>query len=112
MRRLLVASAFLLLVSCSDNSPTDSGDGSQVSLLTTSFSPQLLTVSAGTEVTWVNTTSTTHTITPDQHTQWQRREMSNSGETFTVRFDTPGSYEYYCEPHQSVGMTGRITVTP
>ena len=33
-----------------------------------------------------------------------------SGNTFTVRFDRPGSYEYFCVHHASVGMTGHVIV--
>lgn len=30
--------------------------------------------------------------------------------SFKQTFDTPGTYDYYCSPHQSVGMVGRIVV--
>ena len=33
-----------------------------------------------------------------------------SEETFEYSFDTPGTYDYYCIPHQSMGMVGRIVV--
>ena len=26
------------------------------------------------------------------------------------KFDTPGEYSYYCEPHQGAGMAGKIIV--
>ena len=48
-----------------------------------------------------------------------RRPPSNSphptrlqapGETYTVKLTTPGTYEFYCEPHQGAGMAGKITV--
>jgi plastocyanin/uncharacterized membrane protein len=29
---------------------------------------------------------------------------------FEHTFDTPGTYDYYCRPHQSMGMVGRIVV--
>lgn len=29
---------------------------------------------------------------------------------FEYMFDTPGTYDYYCIPHKSMGMTGRIVV--
>jgi plastocyanin len=28
----------------------------------------------------------------------------------TNKFDTPGTYGYYCEPHQGAGMQGTIIV--
>jgi len=30
--------------------------------------------------------------------------------TFEYTFDVPGTYDYYCTPHRSVGMAGRIVV--
>lgn len=30
--------------------------------------------------------------------------------SFDYTFDTPGTYDYYCIPHQSMGMVGRIVV--
>lgn len=34
-----------------------------------------------------------------------------SNNSFTVEFDVPGTYEYYCVHHQSVGMVGKVVVT-
>lgn len=36
--------------------------------------------------------------------------MNAPGETYTAKFDTAGTYGYYCEPHQGAGMKGSITV--
>jgi hypothetical protein len=32
------------------------------------------------------------------------------GESFSVTFDTPGVYDYFCVPHEQAGMVGRIIV--
>lgn len=32
--------------------------------------------------------------------------LNAPGESFSVTFDTAGSYGYYCEPHQGAGMAG------
>lgn len=76
------------------------------------FSPSALTISSGTSVRWINVTpgSVLHTVTPDGHTEWTAANLSNEGATFTHTFDTPGTYEYFCEPHVGQGMTGTITV--
>jgi plastocyanin len=40
-----------------------------------------------------------------------RDEYLNApGESFTAKFDTPGTYGYYCEPHQGAGMVGKVIV--
>jgi plastocyanin len=36
--------------------------------------------------------------------------LIQSGDTFDVTFEQPGTYEYYCIPHESAGMKGTIVV--
>merc|ERR1712100_997468 len=36
--------------------------------------------------------------------------LNGPGEKVTNKFDTPGTYGYYCEPHQGAGMQGTIIV--
>lgn len=75
------------------------------------FSPSSLTIQTGSTVRWVNVTNTFHTVTPDGHSEWERVETDTAAETvLTVTFDTAGTFEYFCEPHQSVGMVGEIVV--
>lgn len=35
--------------------------------------------------------------------------LNAPGESFSIKFDTPGTYGYFCEPHQGAGMAGKIT---
>lgn len=74
------------------------------------FSPSALTIDAGTQVRWVNVSTVLHTVTPDGHTEWTSATLADDGDTFIHTFDTPGTYLYFCQPHQSQGMTGTITV--
>jgi len=36
--------------------------------------------------------------------------LNAKGETVTTTFKTPGTYGYYCEPHQGAGMAGKVIV--
>lgn len=74
------------------------------------FSPSTLTIDAGTDVRWMNVSAVLHTVTPDGHTEWTRVELADEGDLFVHTFTTPGTYEYFCEPHVGQGMTGTITV--
>lgn len=74
------------------------------------FDPSTVTIEVGTTVRWVNDAAVFHTITPSGHSEWQRQEMNSAGQTFTHTFDAAGTFAYFCEPHQSQGMTGSITV--
>jgi plastocyanin len=74
------------------------------------FSRTNVSISAGTAVRWVNVGAMLHTVTPDGHTEWTSANLGGNGATFTHTFDTPGTYDYYCDPHLANGMTGTITV--
>jgi len=69
-----------------------------------SFDPQELTVTAGTEVTFKNEDSVTHTVTG---TDFDSGDIQPGGE-FKHTFATAGSYDYHCSIHPS--MTGKIVV--
>jgi plastocyanin len=73
---------------------------------TNGFNPATLTVPAGTTVTWGNNDVTTHTTTSDTGL-WNSNNM-NSGNTFSFKFDTPGTYRYHCTIHSF--MNGTIVV--
>jgi plastocyanin len=74
------------------------------------FTPADITISPGTTVRWTNTSSLFHTVTPDGHSEWSDADLSGNGSTFVHTFDTPGTYEYFCSPHQAQNMTGVIRV--
>lgn len=71
------------------------------------FSPKVLTVPAGTRVTWFNGDNVVHTVTSD--TGLFNSGNLGPGAAFSYQLDTPGTYEYHCEPHPS--MQGTIIVT-
>jgi plastocyanin len=74
------------------------------------FSQASLQVAVGTTVRWVNQGSMLHTITPDGHSEWTEATLASTGAVFTHTFTEPGTFPYYCAPHQSAGMTGVVTV--
>lgn len=106
----------LLGVACGgDSGGPSNGDSPQVTLTTgLRFSPDDLTIDPGTTVRWVASTALLHTITPNDPTQqgvWARATSSSAGTVLTHTFTVSGQvYNYFCEPHQSSGMTGVIRV--
>ena len=84
-----------------------------VSMQGQSFSPVELHVVPGTTVTWTNDSEVGHTVTADDNAY----DSGNvePGDSFSMTFDTPGRYQYYCIPHGSPGlhgMAGVIVVDP
>ncbi len=87
------------------------------------YVPAAVTITVGQSVVWTNTSSMVHTVTADpslakdpRHVQLpQGAQPFNSGDltpgaTFRHTFDVPGTYVYFCIPHEVLGMIGRITV--
>lgn len=70
------------------------------------FVPTPLSISAGTTVTFGNNDNTAHTSTSDVGL-WDSQSFG-SGQTFTHKFDTPGTYTYHCTIHPF--MKGTIEV--
>lgn len=80
------------------------------------YSPRLITVSAGTTVTWTNNDGVVHTVTSgtSDGTVGTPDGLFDSGnmelrDTFAVTFSEPGEYPYYCVPHP--WMSGTVIVT-
>ena len=70
------------------------------------FLPALLTVNAGTKVTWVNKGSKAHTVVSND--KLFDSGLVNVGGEFSHTFDAPGTYSYHCAPHAK--MIGQIVV--
>ncbi|HEU5210139.1 MAG TPA: plastocyanin/azurin family copper-binding protein [Longimicrobiales bacterium] len=81
-----------------------------ITLQGTSFSPSDVTISVGETVRWENRDGATHTVTPDGHSAWAEAVLDANGEAFEHTFNTAGTYNYYCNPHRTQGMTGVIRV--
>ena len=78
------------------------------------FDPATINVKAGDEVTWTNAGGA-HTVTggenaPDPASPIGNNNLFDPNATVKVKFDKPGTYKYFCQPHLSVGMIGEIVV--
>jgi plastocyanin len=100
----------LILTACGggDASEPADGGGETVSLSGSQFSPGSLTVSAGTTVTFTNTSG--HTVTEGSNGQAADDPIidEQGGEDIVFTFDEPGTYNLTCQIHSSMNMT--ITV--
>ncbi len=79
------------------------------------FSPADITINAGDSVQWQ--LASIHTVLEVTQQTWNANGNTAKAGGFstpfgggTVKFDTPGTYFYVCEPHASIGMKGKITV--
>jgi plastocyanin len=70
------------------------------------FMPTTLTVNAGAEVSWVNKDDEPHTVVSD--TGLFRSGALDTDESFSFKFDKPGTYHFTCSIHPR--MVGTIIV--
>jgi len=76
------------------------------------FGPTLVWVDEGTEVTWEWTgEGGAHNVVANSGAEFNSGSaVDNEGETFTQTIEEGGMVEYYCSPHESLGMKGAVAV--
>ncbi|WP_052888564.1 cupredoxin domain-containing protein [Thermogemmatispora carboxidivorans] len=72
------------------------------------FSPQTLTIKKGTRVEWINKSDAPHTVTSNTGAFSDSGTIGENA-TFTLLFNTAGTYQYHCSIHTY--MTATIIVT-
>jgi plastocyanin len=109
-------------------------DDYDIGMSISAFRPTEFAVAPGTTVVWKNTSKHSHTVTAYGGDIPEKAEFFASGgydsqqaavdgwegntggaieqgERFTHEFTVPGTYGYYCIPHETNGMVGTIEVT-
>jgi plastocyanin len=85
--------------------------GAKVAITNNKFEPKIVTIKAGSEVTWENKEGT-HAVSADDGS-WTSSALT-AGKTYSQKFDKPGKYSYYCTFHGGKGgheMSGVVNVT-
>ena len=95
-----------------------------------SFDPESISVTSDQPVTFTNDSDESHTVTAYEDELPQGAEYFSSGdlsgedearsnvaegliqpgEEFSVTIEEPGTYSYFCIPHEGDGMVGTIVV--
>lgn len=108
-----------------DEEVADPVDHATVAMITTDegfhFDPHVTRVTVGGSVTFVNE-SGSHSAAayhpdndrslrmPEAAAPWDTGLMTEAGAEQEVSFDTEGVYQYYCRPHEGMGMIGALIV--
>ena len=94
------------------------------------FDPSGASVKVGDTVSFTNTSKEAHTVTAYENDIPEAADFFDSGsaeseaearkniavslikegDTFEVTFSEPGTYKYFCIPHEGAGMRGTIVV--
>jgi len=75
------------------------------------FQPKAIEVKAGTTITWTNRDAIEHSVTagaPDAPSGDFDSGYFTQGQRYSITFDKPGEYTYFCARHKS--MRGTVTV--
>ena len=84
------------------------------------FVPDEVKICKGDTVTWTNNKGGPHNVVFDedaipagvsQEAISMDDQLGDEGATFSKKFDTAGTYAYYCEPHRGAGMTATLIVS-
>src|SRR5262249_19316534 len=67
------------------------------------FSPERVTVKAGTTVTWVNEDDIPHTVASS--TKAFKSKALDTDDKYAFTFTTPGVYQYFCSLHPHMTRT-------
>lgn len=107
--------------------PEEPVDHAEVTMVTTGeedgfhFEPHVVWVHPGGRVTWT-IESGDHSATayhpdndrpgrvPDGAASWDSGLLTEQGEDFEHTFERAGVYDYYCIPHEAMGMIGSVLV--
>ncbi len=127
---LIAASLGLALTACGIGGPAykpASPDAAATVEMTNDldFSPANVTIQVGDVIEWRNQSLFTHTVTvevglakdpkntelPDAASPFNSRDIP-PGEIFSFVFQVPGTYRYFCIPHEARDMVGEIEVIP
>ena len=100
--------------------------GAVVTMNGFNYAPKRVTIKTGQTVQWTNTDAILkHTVTADPKLAKTASSVAlpagampfDSGmlkpsQTFMYTFTTPGTYKYFCIPHERMGMVGEVEVQP
>ena len=125
----LATAVAVLLAGCisSEPAPTDPLEGDVVVDMTAAltFAPATVQVQSGGTVVWTNGSSMPHTVTADPDLAANPASVTlpagaepfaspliGAGGSYSRTFTVPGTYRYFCQPHEGAGMIGVVEVLP
>jgi plastocyanin len=83
-----------------DNGGSGTPGANEVWIRGMAFDPAVITVAAGTTVTWTNKEAVAHTVTSNAGL-FDSGDMGN-GDVFSSAFDSTGTYLYHCTFHSNM----------
>jgi plastocyanin len=107
-----VAACLLLVMAISElrgvlaASPEANPPGVEVSIDNFSFTPPVVTVKPGTQITWINRDDIPHTVVSNENVF--KSKALDTDDKFSFTLSKPGTYSYFCSLHPR--MTAKVVV--
>jgi plastocyanin len=95
--------------------PASAAADANVSFQFAQYSPSEVTIARGQSVTWTAAPGNDFLPIPGPTHHplkflWNAQPAQTSGTQTSRRFDTPGTFGFYCAIHWPIGMVGKVTV--
>jgi plastocyanin len=87
-------------------SPEANPPGVEITIDNFSFTPQEVTVKAGTPITWINRDDIPHTVVSTDNVF--KSKALDTDDKFSFTLTKPGTYNYFCSLHPK--MTAKVVV--
>ena len=107
MRSNFLILGVILILGAVAVSGCTSQSSNTITITNSSFNPSMLTIKAGTTVTWINKANGTMDVTSDNGI-FSSGNLS-TGQSFNYTFDNTGTFQYHSSINPS--MTGQILVS-
>lgn len=117
MNRIVLGLALVCGAACSSEDPAVENDTNvvNVKLVPNRFDPPSVKIKVGQTVRWTWSGGTHNVVSgaecpPAPGDGKFKSGAPTAGGTFDKKFETAGTFPYYCEPHCSMGMKGEVIV--
>ena len=99
--------SFLVAIALTSAAPARAGEVA-VTIDNFTFSPETITVAAGTRIVWTNHDDIPHSVVSAERPPPFKSPVMDTDEKYDRAFDTPGRYDYFCGLHPH--MKGTVVV--
>lgn len=104
--QLIVLTGIILSATFSATPITNKSTEHIVEMHKRSFKPDKSSVKVGDTIRFVNKSKLLHNVVVPKLKI--RTKFVKKGKSVTIKIKQAGTFEYYCAPHRSMGMTGTI----
>lgn len=87
---------------------TSSGKEHVVEMTSHRFVPSKITIKRGDSIKFINKSKNFHNVVAEKLKI--RTKLIKKDDFLVIKPDQVGKFDYYCQPHRAMGMTGEITI--